>query len=511
MNFDISSDSDDGAELPFAQRVAKKAFGGVNASKNVEIKSKEFSDIGKTRPKKVGLSHAFSDSDSDDGLVSPPKFVRKEVELTPPPAFEDSENLPDTEPFVDSDGQADTEPLSDTDGLPANRQNSKTATVRSESSGRSSNKENKGSRKEAEKREKAAERLKQKEEKEALKANSKNQKEIDRQIARQTNKEQVHRYLVVQLDPAVVNSAPGPAILINLRQPPNGKSENVFQYEVKEQPVSGVVSWKRKVLCQGSTGQVEEYWQEEARCLLLISAEEVASKVVSGKLEEWAVETKAKLEGRHLTLVIWDYQQYFRAEENARERVKKAQVRGAAPAAKDMALMSGRASRYNMEEALVKLSIARVADYFTCSPEPGGGWQHCAGIVFHHTRAVAEAPLKMKKGLSGSGGFDFYAQEHSKNSLTPKNLPEYWKEVLKQVLYIGLHFLHISHNEIPHDQEFCLGEFRSRPGEEYCCGSCLPVPLQPGESFSSRRPRSPERHGGEEVRQCPWGEQEDWT
>ena len=86
-----------------------------------------------------------------------------------------------------------------------------------------------------------------------------------------------------------------------------------------------------------------------------------------------------------------------------------------------------------MEEALVKLSIARVADYFTCSPEPGGGWQHCAGIVFHHTRAVAEAPLKMKKGLSGSGGFDFWAQEHTKSSATPKNLPEYWKEVLKQV------------------------------------------------------------------------------
>jgi len=370
-----------------------------------------------------------SQTDSDSGLISPPKRVRNElkVELTPPPDFED--NLPDTEPLVDSE----TEPLSDTDGLPAAnilRQNTET---RSESGGRSSNKENKGSKKELEKREKAAERLKQKEEKEALRTNSRNQKDVERQIARQTHKEEVNRYLVVQLDPKVVNSAPGPAILTHLRQPPNGKSENVFQYEVKDQPVSGVVSWKRRVLFQGSTGQVEEYWQEEARCLLLISAEEAASKVVSGNLEEWAVETKAKLEGSHLTLVIWDYQQYFRAEENARERVKKAQVRGAAPVAKDMALMSGRASRYNMEEALVKLSIARVADYFTCSPEPGGGWQHCAGIVFHQTRAVAEAPLKMKKGLSGSGGFDFWAQANCKDSVTPKNLPEYWKEVLKQV------------------------------------------------------------------------------
>jgi len=177
---------------------------------------------------------------------------------------------------------------------------------------------------------------------------------------------------------------------------------------------------------------MEEYWQEEARCLLLISAEEVATKVVSGNLEEWAMEARAKLEGRHLTLVIWDYQQYFRAEENARERVKKAQVRGAAPAARDMALMSGRASKYNMEEALVKLSIARVADYFTCSPEPGGGWQQCAGIVFHHTRAVAEAPDKIKKGLSGSGGFDFWAKGLS-GSADTKNLTEYWKEVLQQV------------------------------------------------------------------------------
>ena len=254
MNFDISSDSDDGAELPFAQRVAKKAFRGENSSKNVEIKSKgvKMGENGKTKPKKkVGLSHAFSDTDSDDGMVSPPKQVRKEVELTPPPAFDDSDNLPDTEPFVDSDGQAETDPLSDTDGLPANRQNSKTAPVRSESRGRSSNKENKGSRKEAEKREKAAERQRQKDEREALKANSRNQKEADRQIAKQTNKEEVHRYLVVQLDPVVVNSAPGPAILTHLRQPPTGKSDHIFQYEVKEQPVPGLVSWKRRVLCQG--------------------------------------------------------------------------------------------------------------------------------------------------------------------------------------------------------------------------------------------------------------------
>ena len=88
-----------------------------------------------------------------------------------------------------------------------------------------------------------------------------------------------------------------------------------------------------------------------------------------------------------------------------------------------------------MEEALVKLSVKRLADHFTCNPEPGGGWQQCAGIVFHHTRAVAEAPEKMKKGLSGSGGFDFWAQASSKDSKDPKNLPEYWKDVLTQVTF----------------------------------------------------------------------------
>merc|ERR1719516_67836 len=117
-------------------------------------------------PKKMVGSHAFSDSDSDDGMMaSPPKRIRKEVELTPPHAFEDSEDLPDTEP------------LSDTDGSPTQRLDSKTSAVQSESSEKSSNKENRKGKKEAEKRDKAAERLRKKEEKEAVKANSRNQKE----------------------------------------------------------------------------------------------------------------------------------------------------------------------------------------------------------------------------------------------------------------------------------------------------------------------------------------------
>ena len=437
MNFDDLSDSDHESEVPFAQRAARKAFGKKTESKGKDKILKK----SPVKKKKVGLSHAFSDSDSD-GMVSPPKRVTREIELTPPPAHdpekEDEDDLPDTEPFVDSDGWADTEPLSDTDGVQEKKQSLKeTKKSSSESCSLSSNKENVGTKlsKEAAKKEKAAEKLRQKEEKETLKTNSRNLKEAERQIARQTNKDQVSKYLVVQLDPAVVNSAPGPAILSLLRNPPGGKSEKVFQYEVVQQPVQGVVSWKRKVLCMGETGQVEEYWQEETRCLLLLSAEEAAAKVVEGNIEDWVTDARAKLGDRHLTLVVYDYLKYFRAEENARERVKKASIRGEVPASKDTSLLSGRASRYNMEEALVKLSVKRLADHFTCNPEPGGGWQQCAGIVFHHTRAVAEAPEKMKKGLSGSGGFDFWAQASSKDSKDPKNLPEYWKDVLTQVTF----------------------------------------------------------------------------
>ena len=145
MNFDISSDSDD--DLPLLERAAKKAFGERTMSKNVETKVKVKNVVGSLKrspkKKKVVLSHAFSDSDSD-GPISPPKHVRKErkVELTPPPPALD-DNLPDTEPLVDSDdGQAETEPLSDTDGLPAADSLRQNTGSRSYSGGRSSNKEN---------------------------------------------------------------------------------------------------------------------------------------------------------------------------------------------------------------------------------------------------------------------------------------------------------------------------------------------------------------------------------
>ena len=76
MNFDISSDSDDGGS--FAERAAKKAFGD-----KVTAAAKK---PAKVPPKK---SHAFSDSDSEVELPSPKRAraANESVCLTPPPAY----------------------------------------------------------------------------------------------------------------------------------------------------------------------------------------------------------------------------------------------------------------------------------------------------------------------------------------------------------------------------------------------------------------------------------------
>ena len=53
--------------------------------------------------------------------------------------------------------------------------------------------------------------------------------------------------------------------------------------------------------------------------------------------------------------------------------------------------------------------------------------------MFHHTRGVAEAPLKLRKGLSGAGGFSFWAKADGKDCVDVKNLAEYWKQILMTV------------------------------------------------------------------------------
>ena len=86
MNFDISSDSDDGES--FAERAAKKAFGDrvTAAKKTFGDKVTAVKKPAKVPPKK---SHAFSDSDSEVELPSPKRAraANESVCLTPPPAY----------------------------------------------------------------------------------------------------------------------------------------------------------------------------------------------------------------------------------------------------------------------------------------------------------------------------------------------------------------------------------------------------------------------------------------
>ena len=131
--------------------------------------------------------------------------------------------------------------------------------------------------------------------------------------------------------------------------------------------------------------------------------------------------------------MVFNYLDYFKHEKNARERVKTASVRGENPSHKDLNRLNKPVTKYDFEEAVVSLSLDNVVDYLTFDKSSSKGWKDLAGTVFHQTRAVAEAPLKLKKGLSGSGGFSFWARADSKDCVDSKNLSEYWKQMLMQV------------------------------------------------------------------------------
>ena len=112
-------------------------------------------------------------------------------------------------------------------------------------------------------------------------------------------------------------------------------------------------------------------------------------------------------------------------------------MRGEAPRGRDLARLSEAVTKYEAEEALVSLSLDGLADHLTFDKSASKGWKELAGTVFHHTRAVAEAPLKLKKGLTGSAGFNFWASADGKNCVDSKNLTEYWKQILMQVFTIS--------------------------------------------------------------------------
>lgn len=454
FSIEISSGSeDDGKEIPFAERVAFKTFGD-GKNKNNQGKTSTY------KPPK--MSSAFSDSDSD--LPSPPppdkkQSIQDSVSVTPPPDYispyrrrtaqapsspdspsndrkeilpETVEVLPDTEELVSATDICDVDSLSPNSSVSSKASIISSSTL-SKNDGKVKNKKTK-EMKELDKLKKHQEKMVKQKSKELDKQKNKALKEAEKIVAKQTDKTEVHKYLMVIIDPTTVSCPPGSEILNMLNNPPDSKAENVFQYQVENLHVPGSLTWRRKVISyEVISGEVQllENWQEEGRVLVFLAAEDLAGKVENGSLKYWAENTKKCLGGKHLTLMVYNYNAYFKADKNAKERVRKAVVRGENPARKDLVIE--KISLYKMEEALVSLSLDRIADHLTFDRGTDKGWRDCGGSVFHQTRAVAEAPLKLKRGLSGSAGFNFWAKADSKDSVAPKNLPEYWKQVLMQV------------------------------------------------------------------------------
>ena len=68
----------------------------------------------------------------------------------------------------------------------------------------------------------------------------------------------------------------------------------------------------------------EEHWQEENRALIIISTETLVNMINDRSLETWAVQCRDSLGGKHVTLMIYNYNDYFKSEKNAQQRVKTA-------------------------------------------------------------------------------------------------------------------------------------------------------------------------------------------
>ena len=329
MNFsiEISSDSDDGVEIPFAERVAKRAFGRKNIG-NEKTESPKRSKIS---------SSAFSDSDSDLPSPSSKPSAHESVSVTPPPAYispyrrkvttsQPGSPLPDTEELLPHTEEI----MRGSCGLGVKYHSSsssistKSSTAPSSSSTDSTMLENNANAfnnkktkedKEFEKRKKIEEKLEKQKSKDLDKQSSKALKEAEKATAKQTDKTEVHKYLLVVLDPSTVSSPPGSEILNLLSNPPDSKAESVFQFSVEKLPVPEALTWKRKVISYEVTGgqvQMKENWQEEGRALVFLSAEDLAAKVEDGSLRPWAENAKSRLGGKHVTLMVYNYNAYIK-------------------------------------------------------------------------------------------------------------------------------------------------------------------------------------------------------
>ena len=181
---------------------------------------------------------------------------------------------------------------------------------------------------------KLLEKQEKRKQKENEKKNSKAAKEAEKLVSKQIDKTEVHKYLGVIVDPALVSAPPGSEILNLLQNPPSGKAEHVFQFRVEPLPAPCCLVWRRKVVSYSAdNGDVDiqvtyhyclfrdvivgtqEHTQEEGRALLLLSAEALIEKIDDKSLERWAFDTKKKLGGKHITLMVYNYNEYFKKVE----------------------------------------------------------------------------------------------------------------------------------------------------------------------------------------------------
>ena len=169
--------------------------------------------------------------------------------------------------------------------------------------------------KENDRQRKQAERQQKKQLKETEKKSSKAVKEAEKLVAKQTDKTEVNKYLSVVVDPALVSTPPGSEILNLLQNPASGKPEHVFQFSVETLPAPCCLVWKRKVISYSTENgdvDIQEFTQEEGRALILMSAESLIEKIADKSLETWVSDSKRKLTGKHLTLMVYNYNDYFK-------------------------------------------------------------------------------------------------------------------------------------------------------------------------------------------------------
>ena len=63
----------------------------------------------------------------------------------------------------------------------------------------------------------------------------------------------------------------------------------------------------------------------------------MVDKVRDKTLTDWGAGVKRGMGGKHVTLIIYNYEAYFKKDKNAQGRVRAAKVRGVEPSKKDVA------------------------------------------------------------------------------------------------------------------------------------------------------------------------------